>query len=139
MAFYDAQNLPWRFPPKHTHALHIKKSCSGQSRAHLAVSTEQVSSQTNCLCKSSSPFTMGLSDYTVYVALVHITNNQLLWAKQDYKHAAIFDLSRRWTCRVLCVLVSHPLYIHIRGVGRCFIMLVPYKSSYTCTISVSMK
>ena len=40
----------------------IRRSYSDRSRAHLAVSTEWVSSETNknSLCKSSSPFTMGL-------------------------------------------------------------------------------
>ena len=47
---------------------------SGRSRAHLTVSTERVLFQTNksCLCKSISPFTMGLYgspyDYVARVA-----------------------------------------------------------------------
>ena len=55
-------------------AHHKCHSC--RSRAHLSVSTEQVSSQTNesCLCKSISPFTMGLYgspyDYVIHVAII---------------------------------------------------------------------
>jgi len=62
MGFYDATNFLRKFPSKHSNALCIKKSYSSQSKAHLAVSTEWVSFQTNesCSCKSSSPFTMGL-------------------------------------------------------------------------------
>ena len=37
MAFYDTQNFPWGFPRKHSNALHVRKSYSGRSRAHLAV------------------------------------------------------------------------------------------------------
>ena len=77
MAVYEAQSLTWGFPRKHSNVSHIRKSYSQQCRAHLVVSTERVSSQTNksCLCNSSSPFTMsfynGLYDTSViYVALI---------------------------------------------------------------------
>ena len=62
MEFHDTQNFLWGFQRKHSNVSHIRKSHSGWSRAHLAVSTEWVLSQTNesCLWKSSPPFTMGL-------------------------------------------------------------------------------
>ena len=69
----DTQSIcmfPWESLWKILHAY------SGRSRAHLTVSTEWVSSQTNksCLCKSSSPFTMGLYgspyDYVIHVAII---------------------------------------------------------------------
>ena len=49
MTFYDV-SLPRRLPRKHWNTLHIKKSFSGWSRAHLAAFTEWVSSQTNEGC-----------------------------------------------------------------------------------------
>ena len=73
MAFYDTQTFPRKFPRKHSNTSRIRKSYSGWSRAHLAVSIEWVLSQTNesCLCESSSPFTMGLNGsqyhYIIYV------------------------------------------------------------------------
>ena len=76
MAFYDARGFLLGFPRKHSNTSHIRKSYSGRCRAHLAASIERVSSQTNknCLCKSISPFTMGLSgspyDYVIDVALI---------------------------------------------------------------------
>ena len=56
---YDAQNFPRRFPRKCS--MRKGKCYSSRSGSHLAVSTEWVLPQTNetCLCKSSSPFTMG--------------------------------------------------------------------------------
>ena len=56
--------------------LRIVKCHNSWSRAHLAVSTEWVLSQTNenCLCESSSPFTMGLYgspyDYLILIVLI---------------------------------------------------------------------
>ena len=76
LAFYDVQNFPQGFPRKLSNASRIRKSYSGRSRAHLATSTEWVSSPTNksCLCKSISPFTMGLYgspyDYVIHVGLI---------------------------------------------------------------------
>ena len=67
---------------------YIRKSYSERSRAHLAVSTEWVSSKTNesCLCKLSWPFTMGLYDslYDCHSCgtncyLAHITASNLFW------------------------------------------------------------
>ena len=55
---------------------HIRKSYSGWSRAHLTISTEWVSSQTNesFLSKLISLFTVGfygsLYDYIIYIALI---------------------------------------------------------------------
>ena len=40
MAFYSTQSFPWGFPKKHSNTSCIRKSYSGQSRAHLADSTE---------------------------------------------------------------------------------------------------
>ena len=65
--------FPWESPWEIFRAI---KCHSCRSRAHLAVSTEQVSFQTNesCLCKSISPFTMGLYgspyDYVIHVAII---------------------------------------------------------------------
>ena len=78
MAFCDAQNFTCGFPRKHLIALRIRKSYSNQSRAHLATSTEWVSSQTNesCSCQLISPFTMDLKvygspyDYVIHVGLI---------------------------------------------------------------------
>ena len=57
-----------------TLATTFRKSYSGRSRAHLAVSTAWVSSQTNesCLCKSSWPFTMEVSVITSYAQRIYI-------------------------------------------------------------------
>ena len=88
MAFYDAQNFPRGFPRKHSNASRIRKSYSDQSRAHLAASTEWVSSQTNerCLCKSISPFTMCLygspHDYVIHVGLIATTHASLITSFQ---------------------------------------------------------
>ena len=62
------------------------KNYSGWSRAHLAIFTECVSSQTNkrCLCKSSWPFTLGLYgsqyDYVIHVALIGTAHMSLISA-----------------------------------------------------------
>ena len=54
----------------------ITKCHTCQYTAHLAVSNESVSCRTNkrCLCKLSSPFTMGLYgsqyDYIIHIALI---------------------------------------------------------------------
>ena len=61
-----------------------RKYHSRRSRAHLAVSTERVLFQTNtgCLCKSISPFTMGLYgspyDYVIHVALIATSHVSLI-------------------------------------------------------------
>ena len=88
MAFYDVQNFPRGFPRKHSKASCIRKSYSGRSRAHLAASTEWVSSQTNesCLCKSISPFTVGLygspCDYVIHVGLIATSHVSLITSFQ---------------------------------------------------------
>ena len=46
MAFYDAQKSSRGFPKKRSNAWHMRKNYSGQSRAHLAVSTEFCPKQT---------------------------------------------------------------------------------------------
>ena len=58
---------------------------SSQSRAHLAVSTEWVLSQTNrsCLCESSSPFTVGsLYDYVIHISLFATSHVSLITSFQ---------------------------------------------------------
>ena len=57
MGFYDPLNLSRGFPKKHSNTSRIRKSYSGRPRAHLAVATERVLSQTRegLYCKSSSP------------------------------------------------------------------------------------
>ena len=46
MLFYDSTNFSRGFPGKHSNASHTRKSYSGRSRAHLAVSTQRVWFQT---------------------------------------------------------------------------------------------
>ena len=46
MLFYDSTNFSRGFPRKHSNASRTRKSYSGRSRAHLAVSTERVWFQT---------------------------------------------------------------------------------------------
>ena len=78
--------FPWESPRK---ILRVIKCHSGRSRAHLAVSTERVSSQTNesCLCKSSWPFTMGLYgsqyDYVIRVSLITSFQPTCVWPCSD--------------------------------------------------------
>ena len=75
----------------------VRKSYSSQSRAHLAVSTEQVSSQTNksCLCKSSWPFTISLYgsqyDHVIHVALITIPCVSLITSFQPPLHVCNND------------------------------------------------
>ena len=88
MAFYDAQSFLRGFPRKHSNASSVRKSYSSWSRAHLAVSTEWVLSETNksCLCKSISPFTMGLYgspyDYIIHVGLIATSQVSLITSFQ---------------------------------------------------------
>ena len=106
-----------------------RKFCvsENRSRAHLAVSTEWVLSQTNesCLCKSSSPFTMGLHgsqyDYVIHVALITILRISLstsfqppLCLAQEYV-LMYMSISHLFFWRP-CFFVAFDLY----GSGRVF-------------------
>ena len=66
---FSVQNFPQGFPKKHSNTLHIKHSYSAEGV--LSQATE------SCLCKSSSPFTMGHygRHYVIHLALIAVTND----------------------------------------------------------------
>ena len=112
---YDVQNLPRGFPRKHSNASPIRKSYSGQSRAHLAASTEWVSYQVNesCLCKSISPFTMKLYsstyDYVIHMPLIQPPLGCCCWVIVN-QFSNAWGRRRLWLCEWTIFNWCLPLY-----------------------------
>ena len=67
---------------------------SGWSKAHLAISTEQVPNK-GCLCKSISIFTMGLYsspyDYIIHVALIATSHVSLITILLCHYHISLLQ------------------------------------------------
>ena len=103
MVFYDMRSMwvfPWNISKEN--ASHNLKHHSDWFRAHLAVSTERVLFQKNkgCLCKSISPFTMGLygslQDFTIHVALITTLCVSLITSFQPPPSAWYKQVSLSW-------------------------------------------